>query len=128
MDLVEKARPAWTEAQRDGYLEKMMDDALAVGLTGVHDAMVSKADYDMYKRSVLSNLDGRPDRKESSARNPAHAILWYGKWQAVGSIPRHELKTQVFCDDRDLYCGDDFPMLHGEQGEAAPACDEWDRS
>ena len=89
MDLVEKARPAWTEAQRDGYLEKMMDDALAVGLTGVHDAMVSKADYDMYKRSVLSNLDGQPNRKESS-RNPTDAVLWHGKWQAVGSASRAE--------------------------------------
>jgi hypothetical protein len=30
----------------------MMDDALAVGMTGVHDAMTSKADYEFYKRLV----------------------------------------------------------------------------
>jgi hypothetical protein len=52
MDLVVAVQPPWTDLQRESFLEKMMDDALAVGMTGVHDAMTSKADYEFYKRLV----------------------------------------------------------------------------
>lgn len=50
MELVYAAVPAWTDAQREGFLGKMMDDALAVGMTGVHDAMLSEADYRFFQR------------------------------------------------------------------------------
>ena len=50
MDLVTAVQPPWTEVQRESFLEKMMDDALAKGMTGVHDAMCAKEDYEFYQR------------------------------------------------------------------------------
>lgn len=50
MDLVIAVQPPWTDIQRESFLDKMMDDALAVGMTGVHDAMVAKGDYEFYRK------------------------------------------------------------------------------
>jgi hypothetical protein len=49
MDLVVAVRPPWTDSAREAFLDKMQRDALAVGMTGVHDAMVSEADYRFYR-------------------------------------------------------------------------------
>ena len=53
MALVEGISPPWTSLQGEQFLGRMMDDALSVGLVGVHDAMVSEDDYRFYERWVL---------------------------------------------------------------------------
>lgn len=96
MDLVIAVRPPWTLAQREGYLEKMMDDALAVGLTGVHDAMTSKADYDMYTRRVLIStarellIPGRAKRGHSGCGSTAWYVVIHsrGGWTDTRGILR----------------------------------------
>ncbi len=50
MDLVEAAVPAPTSAEREAALTQALAYAARVGLTGVHDAGVSVADFELYRR------------------------------------------------------------------------------
>ena len=45
--------PPWTPEQMENYLERAMSDALAVGLTTVHDAFSSVEFLEVFKRSVV---------------------------------------------------------------------------
>ena len=50
MDILEAIRPPWTDDLRRMFLEKMMQDALSKGMTGVHDARVPHADLQFFKQ------------------------------------------------------------------------------
>lgn len=44
--------PKWSEWQMRDYAERTVKDALAVGLTSVHDAATSLQEFDLFKRYV----------------------------------------------------------------------------
>lgn len=50
VELVEAIKPPWTDIQRTAYLDRMMEDGLSKGLTGVHDARVQPEDARYFKR------------------------------------------------------------------------------
>ena len=53
MDLIEKLKPAPTEAETFEQFETTMLDALRVGLTSIHDAATSLDEIAFFKRHVL---------------------------------------------------------------------------
>ena len=54
IDLVEAIRPPYTEKQYEVALERMMDDALSKGMTGVHDARLEEAFLPFFKRLAVA--------------------------------------------------------------------------
>ncbi|ORX33527.1 amidohydrolase family-domain-containing protein [Kockovaella imperatae] len=82
MDLVMAKKPPYTEAQLSMSIERMMDDALAKGMTGVHDAMLSQ-----------------------------NYVPVFEKWAKEGKL-RMRFYSMLRCTDRDAYCGDAIHRIY----------------
>ncbi|KAG7566902.1 hypothetical protein FFLO_01403 [Filobasidium floriforme] len=81
MGLVDFVRPQWTEKQMKMYLDRTVGDAVAKGVTGIHDAF------------------GLPEH-----------IEFYQRMADEGKLPiRFYIMRK--CPDREKYCGDELPMI-----------------
>ncbi|KAG8703447.1 hypothetical protein FRC08_002837, partial [Ceratobasidium sp. 394] len=60
MLLVDDAKPQWTDAQRLRFFQRAVKDALAVGLTTIHDASTFVPDIEFYK--TMARTDRLPIR------------------------------------------------------------------
>ena len=72
MDLVDDARPAYTAAEREQALEMGMREAVANGLTGVHDAGISLDELRAYRR--LADEARMPLRITAMAKGNGDAL------------------------------------------------------
>src|SRR5690606_22349089 len=72
MNLVEAARPAATQAQRAQALELGMREAVANGLTGVHDAGISLDELNAYRQ--LADAGRMPLRITAMAKGNGDAL------------------------------------------------------
>ncbi|KAG8705795.1 hypothetical protein FRC09_002751 [Ceratobasidium sp. 395] len=55
MLLIEEAKPQWTDAQRLRFFQRAVKDALAVGLTTIHDAATLVPDIEFFKTMARTN-------------------------------------------------------------------------
>ncbi|KAG9121846.1 hypothetical protein FRC07_002027 [Ceratobasidium sp. 392] len=55
MLLIEEAKPQWTDAQRLRFFQRAVKDALAVGLTTIHDAATLVPDIEFFKSMARTN-------------------------------------------------------------------------
>ncbi|KAG8720321.1 hypothetical protein FRC09_009764 [Ceratobasidium sp. 395] len=55
MLLIEDAKPQWTDAQRLRFFQRAVKDALAVGLTTIHDAATLVPDIEFFKTMARTN-------------------------------------------------------------------------
>ncbi|KAG8740296.1 hypothetical protein FRC10_004514 [Ceratobasidium sp. 414] len=55
MLLVDDAKPQWTDAQRLRFFQRTVKDALAVGLTTIHDAATLVPDIEFFKTMARTN-------------------------------------------------------------------------
>ncbi|KAJ1303097.1 hypothetical protein OPQ81_011298 [Rhizoctonia solani] len=53
MTLIDDAKPQWTDAQRLRFFRRTVKDALAVGLTTIHDAATYVPDIEFFKRMAI---------------------------------------------------------------------------
>lgn len=47
-------QPPWTDANRESFLRTVSNDALRLGMTGIHDAGLSPTDIDFFRRTALA--------------------------------------------------------------------------
>jgi predicted amidohydrolase YtcJ len=50
MNLIDLVRPQWTETQMEGFLKRTVNDAVKVGVTGIHDAYGLPEHIEFYQR------------------------------------------------------------------------------
>ncbi|KAG9105240.1 hypothetical protein FRC07_009463 [Ceratobasidium sp. 392] len=55
MLLIEEAKPQWTDAQRLRFFQRAVKDALAVGLTTIHDAATLVPDIEFFRTMARTN-------------------------------------------------------------------------
>lgn len=76
-------QPAWTDAQKEEYLNIVSTDALALGMTGIHDAGLLPKDVAFFRRMAEAN------------KLP---IRYY---------------TMLLCENRTAYCGGEVERAEG---------------
>jgi len=55
MNIIDLVRPQWSEVQMEAFLKRTIDDAVKVGVTGIHDAYGLAEHVEFYQRSVAWN-------------------------------------------------------------------------
>lgn len=72
---IDNAKPQWTDAQRLRFFRRTVKDALAVGLTTIHDAATFVPDIEFFKRYVPSPLLEQSAILQYSSRMAAEGKL-----------------------------------------------------